>query len=249
MEEVIDGIWERIKSPFFGFLCFSFVAFNWQELFYLIFADIQVVYKLDYFNQNTGFVQLIFLPFVLAFVLTIINPCLDLAVVFFTKIPIEKTNSVKASIQSKLLEDETRLRKARATLQKQKEEEVVSEAEIDSKVSKIEDEDAREKAKTEVETIRSGGNKELVNALMTKYKKIQITYHNLLPLNQQTLSLIYANQPVGVEQAKTIASMLQVPVGTVDNIIREFVVLKLVKKENEGYSLPKDVAKALSDQF
>ena len=39
MNEILEALATRIKSPIFGYFVLSWVAFNWRPLFYLFFSN------------------------------------------------------------------------------------------------------------------------------------------------------------------------------------------------------------------
>ena len=54
MVDFLANLWnawlQRMRTPFIGSITLSFIAINWQPIWYLLFADKPVSDKFDFFN-------------------------------------------------------------------------------------------------------------------------------------------------------------------------------------------------------
>jgi hypothetical protein len=80
LNDVYEEILERIKSPFFGYLAFSFLAINWKILFFLAFADMSPQMKFYWVDQNSDHYSLFLWPLLTAIVFAIAYPGLQLLI-------------------------------------------------------------------------------------------------------------------------------------------------------------------------
>jgi hypothetical protein len=73
-----DALGERIRSPILGSVALVFVSCNWKSLFYLFFAEQAVSVRLRFFELNTDWVSLFWLPLGIGIILAFIAPLLTL---------------------------------------------------------------------------------------------------------------------------------------------------------------------------
>lgn len=76
VKDIIESVESRISAPYFGYLFCSFLAINWEALFYLIFAKKTVSERITVFNEQTSFLTTIICPIVLGAILTVASPYL-----------------------------------------------------------------------------------------------------------------------------------------------------------------------------
>lgn len=72
--EIYDSIFQRVRSPFWGYIAVSFVFLNWKPLYYLTFADVSVLERFTYFDQSSDYYSLLILPFILGVALALLAP-------------------------------------------------------------------------------------------------------------------------------------------------------------------------------
>ena len=68
---------ERLRTPIFVLISLSFIAYNWQPIWYLFFADRPVRQKFLYFDENTSSDSLLFNPIATGVVLTVLSQVLS----------------------------------------------------------------------------------------------------------------------------------------------------------------------------
>lgn len=154
MKDIIEEIDSRIKSAFFGYFLFAFMAINWKQLFYLIVHDGAVLERIDHFTRGTDLWSLILLPFILASAYSVIYPWLQLVFMLLSKKPTELKSSLQASSENNLLIKKQELEKSRRELLANTEKELIERAKRDEELEEIEDEDIKEKLKSEIEELR-----------------------------------------------------------------------------------------------
>lgn len=155
MKDLIEEIDTRIKSPLFGYYLFSSVAINWAEIFYLIFDDGTVSNRIEYFKSGTSVYSLFLIPILLALSFSLIYPWIRFVVTFFSKWPNSFINKIQAQSQSKFLEEQQLLEKARNKLLREKELEVIDRAMRDKEIDEIEDAEVREEVQSKVGDLRA----------------------------------------------------------------------------------------------
>ena len=55
LNSAFDAWNERLRSPFWGAIILAFLAFNWQPIWYLLFADVSVEAKFEYWEERAIF--------------------------------------------------------------------------------------------------------------------------------------------------------------------------------------------------
>ncbi|WP_019557129.1 hypothetical protein [Thiomicrorhabdus arctica] len=154
MKEVMESIFSRISSPLFGYFFFAFIAFNWEEIFYLFASKLSAEMRIEYFNEHTGFDSLFFFPLMLAFLYSFLYPWIHYVFLGISKIPTDLKNSLQADSESKLILEKQKFESANAKLLATLEEGLIDRAKREVEINKIEDEDIKEKLKAEVEGVR-----------------------------------------------------------------------------------------------
>ena len=155
IKEIFDVWIARIRAPIFGYFSLSFLAANWKEIYYLLFAEVDTLSRIEYFETNTCIVSLLWIPLGFAVAAALGYPWVQWGLMRATSFPNSGRNACNAKVESDLLEVKIDLENKRNELARQKELEVVEKAKIDESIEGIEDEKARKKAKDEVESIRS----------------------------------------------------------------------------------------------
>lgn len=154
MKDIVDEIDSRIKSPFFGYFLFSFVAFNWAEIFYLVIDSGSVVQRIDYFRDGTSVYSLFVCPFFVASAYALLYPWLNYIFMMLSSKPSELRNILQVKSEHKLLIERGDLEMTRNENLKNKENELVDRAKRDSDLKSVTDKAIREKLESEVKQLR-----------------------------------------------------------------------------------------------
>ena len=158
IKEIFDVWITRIRSPLFGYFSLSFFATNWKAIFFLLFADSDVLTRLEFFETNTCMTSLLWIPLGISVVAALGYPWIQYALIYATSAPINRQNEINARAESDLLMVKIDLENKRSELARQKEQQVIEKAKIDEELENISDEEARERAKEEIQAIRSTEN-------------------------------------------------------------------------------------------
>lgn len=139
---------ERVKSPIYAFIVFSFVVINWQALFHLFFQDASAYVRLAYFDTETNYLSLIVYPIFAGILGAMASPWLAFAGAWWAMIPTKKRKLGQINLANELQE-------ARATLEKIAVEKQITRAIQDLKISTIDDEQIQNQVRKEVSRIRN----------------------------------------------------------------------------------------------
>lgn len=174
MKDLLDEIDTRIKSPFFGYFLFAALAINWAPIFYLLVHDGHVDARIEYFKENTDFINLFLFPFLLAALYSVAYPWLQFAFMRASTKPTELRNALQATSEHKLITVQQDLEVARNKALKIEEEELIDRAKRDEELNEIEDEELRSKLQSEIDALRSERDK-LKDATATTEGIIQVS--------------------------------------------------------------------------
>lgn len=163
LKDIYDAHNQKIKSPILGSIILAFIAWNWQAIFYVLFASNSVRMRLEYWDANVLFWQDYLMPLAIGLVLALSMPLISLLGAYASAWPTNElrrfTNKQahKISLAKDELQQVLELRRAehREELEKKKEELIASRARQSEELSKIGDEDERDKARMDVEQITS----------------------------------------------------------------------------------------------
>ncbi|WP_026897583.1 hypothetical protein [Daejeonella oryzae] len=80
LEEVRHGLKERLRNPFAGAFCLSWIAFNWKAVFSIFLSTKPIEGRISYVSANfSDLNHLLFLAFIVAVVYLIVLPYISLA--------------------------------------------------------------------------------------------------------------------------------------------------------------------------
>lgn len=52
-KDVLEAVKHRVVSPFFGNLALFAIILNWQPIYFLLFSDVDVMQKFEFFEKAT----------------------------------------------------------------------------------------------------------------------------------------------------------------------------------------------------
>lgn len=107
VKDIVESVEARITAPYFGYLFCSFLAINWESLFYLFCSKGNVAERIAYFNEHTSLFTTIIFPVILGAFFTIASPYLKY---WFAKI-VDKPVRNKRSLDIMADEAAKRVRK------------------------------------------------------------------------------------------------------------------------------------------
>lgn len=155
IKEIFESLSARIRSPFFGYLFFFTIFFNWKAWFYLLFANTSATGKLAYFDNETTTSSLVYIPLGLAFIATISSPWLRLFFIWAVKFPTTQKNILQARAESEILREKNKLEKNRIESQAIEEDKIISQAERDAQVKALSDKESRESVQQQLDEFRN----------------------------------------------------------------------------------------------
>ena len=154
MKELIDALESRVKSPLLGYFFLALFVINWRPIFYLIFENAPILERIKYFDSNSSSVSLLVWPLVFTAIVTVAYPWVRYSLVFLSIKPTELINLLQAQIEHKLLLKKKELEELRSKILSHAERELIERAKRDGELDEIEDEQIRDKLKSELDQLR-----------------------------------------------------------------------------------------------
>jgi hypothetical protein len=75
IKSLIETSTERIKNPFVGTFIFSWIAFNWKSIMFLLVSDMKIQDRISYVETNYySILNFLIFPLLLAFIYIVILP-------------------------------------------------------------------------------------------------------------------------------------------------------------------------------
>lgn len=74
IKDTLDSIKERINAPFFGYVAASLIAFNWSEIYYLVYSNESAEYKINYLISTYDSWKQFWKPVLIGFAVCAISP-------------------------------------------------------------------------------------------------------------------------------------------------------------------------------
>lgn len=93
-----DGVtaWlERVKSPIAGSIILSFVAVNWQSIWFVVWSDVEATERFLYFDEHTSPQSLYLWPLLIGFLLGILGPWLRWFGTYTANYPTKKYREIE----------------------------------------------------------------------------------------------------------------------------------------------------------
>ncbi len=155
MNEILDALKTRLRSPVLGYFSIVFVAFNWKPIFYLLVQSGDVAARIEYFESNTSLWSLLFWPAAWALAIATTYPWLSLVLAHLTSAPVRMLNVHRARSEHRLLLLEKELEGERSKLLAEAEDELIDRAQRDQRLSEIESDEVRERLRAELDEMRA----------------------------------------------------------------------------------------------
>lgn len=100
---------QRVRSPLIGSVALSFLAINWQPIFFVIFADVPVLERFSYFDCETSIVTLVLLPVLVGLLIGLATPFVNYFGSRIAKNPVEKLRLLQAESADSVLKRKAEL--------------------------------------------------------------------------------------------------------------------------------------------
>ncbi|EHK2867749.1 hypothetical protein C4G74_RS22970 [Vibrio parahaemolyticus] len=154
MKEVITAIDTRIKAPYFGYSVLAFIALNWRGIFTLFMMNGEPSARLEAFDSMTSVWSLVLWPLIIGCIVTATSNWIKYVFSLVEKKPLELIDYVNIDAEHKRLLRIFQLEALRSELLATKEKELIDRALRDDQVSKIEDEETKEKLTKDLASLR-----------------------------------------------------------------------------------------------
>lgn len=153
LKEILAAFEARVRSKIIGSVVLAFAITNWKVLFFLIFERVSAAVKFQYFDDNTNFITLFFVPVLLGSVLALTLPWVNFYGMKWTfmadrKQKQFKNNSQHLDILDKM-EYETQVQEFKARKQKA----IVASAKAEVEAKSIEDPDLRKRVEEDLDDL------------------------------------------------------------------------------------------------
>lgn len=155
MNDVLDALSSRFKSPYFGYAFLAFFALNWRGIFLLFTMEATSIERLAAFDQQTNFWSLIFFPLLIGISVAIFSPWIKFVFQWLSISPLNKLDNLSLEAENKRLIKQNELEIARTQQSANREKELIDRAKRDEDVAEIDDEQTKEKLIAQIEKIRS----------------------------------------------------------------------------------------------
>ena len=188
MNDLLDAISDRIKTPFYGYVSIAFLCINWREITFLIVSNDEISRRIEYFDENTTLVCLAIYPVIIGVVLSILGPWLKWFLTEVTTYPVNRISLRAIKSENDLVLERTRLENSRNALFDEQSQTVVELAKKEDELADIQDVAAREHAKIGIEELRLSRLSQDDNSFHSKKKRslqrMAASYHKLAEHSQ-----------------------------------------------------------------
>jgi len=155
MNDFIEALKARLNSPVLGYFGLALLAFNWQAFFFLLVQTGDVPARIQFFEQHTTTASLIVAPLTFSLAFSVLYPWVILLVTWMSAKPTELKDMVQANSEHKVLVKRKQLEEARSSLLANAELELIERAKRDQELNKLQNEELREKLRSELEQLRA----------------------------------------------------------------------------------------------
>lgn len=154
MNEILDAVSSRLKSPYFGYSLLAFAALNWRGIFLLTATAGTPETRLAAFDAETSVATLIMLPLIVGAIVAASTPWIRFAFSFISRRPFELIDNVHLESEHKKTIRKTELERSRTAFFADKENELIERAKRDEQVQGIEDDQLKERLMSQLESLR-----------------------------------------------------------------------------------------------
>ena len=174
MDDFVDAVTSRFKSPYFGYALLAFLALNWRGIFLLAVSDANPQERLAAFDSETNIYTLIILPLFTGAVVAATTYWVRFVFGMIARKPLELIDNLYLEAEHKRAIRQTELEQSRTELFAIKETELIDRAKRDEEVAGISDESVKQKLSAELESIRRERDK-LYNEINNNDETIQLS--------------------------------------------------------------------------
>lgn len=154
MNDILDALGSRLKSPYFGYALLAFIALNWRELFLFVVSNAAPQERIDAFDAATDHLSLVVYPLLVGAAVAASTPWIRLLFAFIARKPLELAEDLQLEAEHRKTIRKTELEQARNEQFALIETELIERAKRDEQVAAIGDDDAKQRIAREIEELR-----------------------------------------------------------------------------------------------
>ncbi|EEF78775.1 hypothetical protein [Methylophaga thiooxydans] len=154
MNDVINAIGARFRSPYFGYAVLTFFALNWRGIFLLLTLESEPELRLSAFDAQTNFWTLVVLPLIFGVLVAASSQWIRYGFQLVSRKPLELLEILTLEAENTKLIKQNELEQKRAQYFSDREEELIGRAKRDEEVSQITDSQTKDKLSTQLEQLR-----------------------------------------------------------------------------------------------
>lgn len=134
VKEIFEGFASRSRSHFFSAILISFLIFNWQPIYFVLYSDVDILERFDYFDSYVK----VWWPIGTGVSMALLTPGIILAGSWWAGIFSTQVKILQVRAADKVETEKDRLKQERATAT------VKHGQDIDAELGEIEDEEVRD---------------------------------------------------------------------------------------------------------
>lgn len=154
MNDFVDAINSRLKSPYFGYAILAFLAFNWRGIFLLLTSNAAPIERLELFESETSYWTLAVLPLVVGALVAASTQWLKYLFLLIARKPLELIDNSNLEAEHKKFIRQAELEKVRSDLAAKRESELIERAKRDESIDELSDESKKRTLQAEIDKIR-----------------------------------------------------------------------------------------------
>ena len=154
MNDLIEAVRARIKTPYFGYAVLAFLALNWRGIFLLATTTGSPEVRLSAFDSVTNHYTLLIFPLFVGAVVAALTSWIQYLFEWISRKPLELIENIHLEASHKKTIKQAQLEESRSKLFAVKEIELIDRAKRDEVIANIEDEATKQKIMSQIDSIR-----------------------------------------------------------------------------------------------
>lgn len=182
LKEFFEAYSQRIKSPLFGYVSISLLFANWKIAYFLLFSDVSVNDKFQYFDTHWHWGTSFLLPAFIGVAVALSQPWVLYFATVWAEIPTKKRKLREVRTANEIAS-------LRNELRNEQNEEVgalIAASKQDAEVQKIENEALRAELQSRIEEIR----KSAINEKVESNANLQIDPNEMIRLLEKKAEMV-----------------------------------------------------------
>lgn len=154
MNDILDALSARIKSPYFGYSVLAFLGLNWRGIFLLFSLNGTAYERIHAFDLETSIYSLLLFPLLVGTAVALSSPWIRFFFAYFSRIPLELADNVSLNLEHRKAIRQAELERTRSDLFAVKEDELIERAKRDEKIAEIDNQEVQAKLNAQIEELR-----------------------------------------------------------------------------------------------